>query len=631
MRNTAPGRLVFVFDFEEEIKNLPEQPGVYLMHDASDEVIYVGKAKVLKNRVTQYFRKNSNHTPKVLAMVAQVAYFEYIITDSEREALALECNLIKKYRPKYNILLKDDKQYRYIKVTINEAYPRVMIVHGTRNDGAKYYGPYMGKGTAKNTMDIIRRLFKPPTCSRKFPRDIRKGRPCLNYHINTCFAPCTGKVSKEEYRKVFFEICRFLEGKHEKLIEELTDEMKEASRTLMYEKAAACRDKINSIREIGDKQKIVNTSKHTDTDVIAAAAEGETAYIEVFFIRDGRVVGRENYRIENSRGSDKADIITDFIKQFYDGADIVPDEIISEEEPEDTELIADRLRAMKGRKVAITVPKRGEKAKLVAMVRMNAEKALSNHKLRILKEKEKSGVLETMRDMLSLEKIPNRIEAYDISNIQGADNVGAMAVFEYGRPAKRKYRSFKIKTVDGADDYASMKEVIYRRFRHGLEEEEKIAAGEMNIRDAKFLPYPDIILLDGGKGHVRAVTELMEMMDNDTPLYGMVKNDRHRTRALTGTDGEVEISPQSPVFKLITHIQDEVHDAAISYFRKLHSRIDSELDKIPGIGEKRRTALLTKYGNIEAIKNAEIEELADVESMDMRSAENVYNYFRSKR
>lgn len=620
-----------MFDFEEEIKNLPEQPGVYLMHDASDEVIYVGKAKVLKNRVTQYFRKNSNHTPKVLAMVAQVAYFEYIITDSEREALALECNLIKKYRPKYNILLKDDKQYRYIKVTINEAYPRVMIVHGTRNDGAKYYGPYMGKGTAKNTMDIIRRLFKPPTCSRKFPRDIRKGRPCLNYHINTCFAPCTGKVSKEEYRKVFFEICRFLEGKHEKLIEELTEEMKEASRTLMYEKAAACRDKINSIREIGDKQKIVNTSKHTDTDVIAAAAEGETAYIEVFFIRDGRVVGRENYRIENSRGSDKADIITDFIKQFYDGADIVPDEIISEEEPEDTELIADRLRAMKGRKVAITVPKRGEKAKLVAMVRMNAEKALSNHKLRILKEKEKSGVLETMRDMLSLEKIPNRIEAYDISNIQGADNVGAMAVFEYGRPAKRKYRSFKIKTVDGADDYASMKEVIYRRFRHGLEEEEKIAAGEMNIRDAKFLPYPDMILLDGGKGHVRAVTELMEMMDNDTPLYGMVKNDRHRTRALTGIDGEVEISPQSPVFKLITHIQDEVHDAAISYFRKLHSRIDSELDKIPGIGEKRRTALLTKYGNIEAIKNAEVEELADVESMDMRSAENVYNYFRSKR
>ena len=627
-------RGICVFDFEEEIKNLPEQPGVYLMHNSDGEIIYVGKAKVLKNRVTQYFRKNSNHTPKVLAMVAQVAYFEYIITDSEREALALECNLIKKHRPKYNILLKDDKQYRYIKVTINEPYPRVMVVHGTRNDGAKYYGPYMGKGTARNTMDIIRRLFKPPTCSRKFPRDIRKGRPCLNYHINACFAPCTGRVTKEEYRKVFFEICRFLEGKHEKLIKELTEEMKEASKALLYEKAAACRDKINSIREISDRQKIVNTSHQTDTDVIAAAAEGDIAYIEVFFIRDGRVVGRENYRIENSRGSTKADIVTDFIKQFYDGAEMIPDEIIAGEEPEDaeeTELIADRLRAMKGRKVTLTFPKRGEKDKLVAMVRMNAEKALSNHKLRILKEKEKSGVLEAMSDLLSLGKIPNRIEAYDISNIQGADNVGAMAVFEYGRPAKRKYRSFKIKTVEGADDYASMREVIYRRFRHGLDEEEAVAAGKLNIRDAKFLPYPDLILLDGGKGHVRAVTELMEMMDIDIPLYGMVKNDRHRTRALTGADGEVEVSPQSPVFKLVTHIQDEVHDTAISYFRKLHGKIDSELDKIPGIGEKRRTALLTKYGSIEAIRNAEVEELADVESMDLKAAENVYNYFRSNR
>ena len=623
--------LLEVFDFDEEIKNLPEKPGVYLMHNSADEVIYVGKAKVLKNRVTQYFRKNSSHTPKVLAMVAQVAYFEYIITDSEREALALECNLIKKYKPKYNILLKDDKQYQYIKVSINEPYPRVTAVRGMKSDGAKYYGPYMGKGTVRNTMDMIRRLFKPPTCSRRFPQDIRKGRPCLNYHINTCFAPCTGKVSREEYRKVFFEICRFLEGRHEQLIKELTDEMYEASKNQMYEKAAVCRDKINSIRELGDKQKIVNTSKQTDTDVIAAAAEGETAYIEVFFIREGRVVGREHYRIENSRGSEKTEMITDFIKQFYDGSDFVPDEIIAEEEPEDRELIEEWLHGIKKRKVALTVPKRGEKAKLVAMVRMNAEKALANHKLQVLKEKEKSGVLEAMQKLLSLDKLPNRIEAYDISNIQGTDNVGAMAVFEYGRPAKRKYRSFKIKTVEGADDYASMREIIYRRFRHGLEEEEKIAAGELNIRDAKFLPYPDLILLDGGKGHVRAVGELMEMMDNDTPMFGMVKNDRHRTRALTGADGEVEISAQSPVFKLVTHIQDEVHDAAISYFRKLHGKIVSELDKIEGIGEKRRGALLAKYGSIEKISAAEVSELAEVESMDMRSAENVYNYFRSKR
>lgn len=624
-------KVIKTFDFEEEIKNLPEQPGVYLMHNSDDEVIYVGKAKVLKNRVTQYFRKNSNHTPKVLAMVAHVAYFEYIITDSEREALALECNLIKKYRPRYNILLKDDKQYQYIKVTLNEPYPRIYSVRGMRNDGAKYYGPYMGKGTVRNTMDIIRRLFKPPTCSRRFPEDIRKGRPCLNYHINTCFAPCTGNVTKEEYRKVFFEICRFLEGKHDKLIKELTNEMFEASASMQYEKAAVCRDKINSIREISDRQKIVNTSKSTDTDVIAAAAEDSIAYMEVFFIRGGRVTGREHYRIENSRGASKAELINDFLKQFYDESECIPDEIIAEEEPEEIGLISERLRDLKGRKVTFTVPKRGEKAQLVAMVRMNAEKALSNHKLQILKEKEKSGVLEAMKDMLSLDKIPNRIEAYDISNIQGTDNVGAMAVFEYGRPAKRKYRSFKIKTVEGADDYASMKEIIYRRFRRGLEEENMVAEGKLNIRDAKFLPLPDLILLDGGKGHVRAVSELMEMMDNDTPLYGMVKNDRHRTRALTGADGEVEISAHSPVFRLITHIQDEVHDTAISYFRKLHGKLSSELDSIPGIGDKRRTALLTKYGSVEKIRAAEVDDLADTESMDMKSAENVYNYFRNKR
>lgn len=619
-----------MFDFEEEIRNLPEQPGVYLMHDKDGKVIYVGKAKVLKNRVRQYFRKNSNHTPKVLAMVAQVAYFEYIITDSEREALALECNLIKKYRPKYNILLKDDKQYPYIKVTINEPYPRLYAVRGTRNDGARYFGPYKGKGTVKNTVEIIRKLFRPPTCTRRFPEDIGKGRPCLNYHINACFAPCTGRVTKEEYRRVFFEICRFLEGRHAELIDELTAEMKEASAAMEYERAASCRDKINSIREVCDRQKINNNDRREDADVIASASEDSIAYTEVFFIRGGRVIGREHYRIENARGAEKGELIGDFIQQFYSGGDNIPDEIIAEAEPEDKELLEQWLRSMKGKKVTLTVPKRGEKTKLVSMVRMNAEKALANHKLRILKEKEKSGVLKGMQELLGLEKEPVRIEAYDISNIQGADNVAAMAVFEYGRPAKKKYRRFKIQTVEGADDYASMREVIYRRFRHGLEEEQQIAAGTLNIRDAKFLPYPDIVLLDGGKGHLAAVSELMEQMDNDTPVFGMVKNDRHRTAGLIGRDGEVEINPQSPLFRLITHIQDEVHNAAITYFRKLHSKIDSELDSIPGIGEKRRTALLTKFGSIERIRAAEVEELADTESMDMKSAESVYSYFRAR-
>ena len=618
-----------MFDFEEELKNLPEQPGVYLMHSADGTVIYVGKAKLLKNRVRQYFRKNSNHTPKVLAMVAQVAYFEYIMTDSEREALALENNLIKKYKPKYNILLKDDKQYPYIKVSINEPYPRAYMVHRMADDGAKYFGPYMGSGTVRTTLEIIRQLFRPPTCRRKFPQDIKKGRPCLNYHINRCFAPCTGQVSQEEYRRVFFEICRFLDGRHEKLIEELTEEMQEASRAMQYERAAACRDKIRSIREVMDRQKIESTTKHEDADIIAAAKSEDIAYIEVFFVRGGKVLGREHYRIEHVRDAGIREMLTDFVKQFYADCDFIPDELITETGLDDQEAIADWLRGLKGKKVTLTSPQRGEKIKLVNMVKMNAEKALSNHKLKLLKEKEKSGVLEELQRLLQLEKLPNRIEAYDISNIQGTDNVAAMAVFEYGRPAKRKYRKFKVKTVEGADDYASMREVIYRRFRHALDEEERIAAGELNIRDAKFLPYPDLILLDGGRGHLNVITELFEMMDNGTPLFGMVKNDRHRTRGLISRSGEVEISPTSPVFKLITHIQDEVHDAAISYFRKLHESITSELDKIPGIGEKRRSALLTKYGNIDKIKGAEVEDLLDTESMDLRSAEAVYAYFRS--
>ena len=620
-----------MFDFEEEINRLPLKPGVYLMRNKENEVIYVGKAKILKNRVTQYFRKNSNHTPKVLVMVSQVASFEYIITDSEREALALECNLIKKYKPKYNILLKDDKQYPYIKVSINEPYPRVMMTRKPADDGAKYFGPYMGKGTIKNTLDIIQTLFKPPTCKRRFPQDIKKGRPCLNYHINNCIAPCTGNISKEEYRKVFFEICRFLEGKYSDLVRDLTDEMMAASKNMQYERAAILRDRINSIREVVDRQKITDASHNNDTDVISVALEDNIAFVETFFIRSGKVIGREHYKIDNVRDSSENEVITDFIKQFYAECDFIPNEILTEYEPLEKELLMTWLRDLKNRKVLITTPKIGKKAKLVAMVKINAEKALSNYKLNQLKIKENSGVLEMLKEMLKLDKIPSRIEAYDISNISGSDNVAAMTVFEYGRPAKRKYRQFKIKTVDGADDYASMREVIYRRFRHGMEEEEKIADGEMNVRDAKFLPYPDLILLDGGRGHLATICELMEMIDNNTPVFGMVKNNKHRTRALVGVDGEVDISAAPPVFKLITRIQDEVHDTAISYFRKVHNKIDSELTKISGIGEKRRLALLTKYGNIDKIKEAQVDELMEVESMDQKSAENVYNYFRNKK
>lgn len=616
-----------MFDLEEELKNLPDRPGVYLMHDKEGNIIYVGKAKILKNRVRQYFRKNSNHTPKVLAMVANIAYFEYIVTDTEMEALALECNLIKQHRPKYNILLKDDKHYPYIKITINEPYPRIMKVRKINRDGAKYFGPYMGGGTLKNTLEIVQKLFKPPMCHRRFPQDIKKGRPCLNYHINTCFAPCTGKVSKEEYRRVFFDICRFLEGGHKSLINELREEMKLASKNLEFEKAASLRDKIRAIEEIEEKQKVINTDKQNDKDIIALAMGENVAFCEVFFVRLGKITGHENYKIDNTANVSGEEIITDFIKQFYaDGIDI-PDEILTQYSVEDELLISDWLKSKKNRKVLVSMPKRGEKLSLIKMANKNAQTALDNYKIKVMKEREKNTLLESMAELLSLKNPPRRIEAYDISNIQGSDNVGGMVVFENGKAAKRKYRIFKIKTFDGADDYAAMREVIYRRFRHALDEEEQISRGELEMSKAKFLPLPDLILLDGGKGHLSTIAELMEMMDLDIPIFGMVKDDRHRTKGLICKDGEVELNHMGGVFKLITHIQDEVHNTAISYHRKLHTKIESELEKINGIGEKRRNILLTIFGSVDKIKEADLQTLINTEGMDQKSARNVYDYF----
>ncbi len=617
-----------MFDLEQELKNLPQDPGVYIMHDKEGTVIYVGKAKVLKNRVRQYFQKNSNHTPKVLAMVSNIAYFEYIVTDSETEALALECTLIKKYRPKYNILLKDDKHYPYIKVTINEPYPRLVKVRKLQKDGARYYGPYVSGITLKNTLELVQKLFKPPACRRKFPDDIGKGRPCLNYHINNCFAPCTGKVSKEEYRQVYFNICHFLDGNHKELVAELTEQMNKYSREMKYEKAADLRDKIRAIRDIEEQQKVIDTDKQDNRDVIALARDASAAFCEVFFVRRGKVIGRESYKIDNTLNSSDSEILTDFIKQFYQESDFIPEEILAEYEIEDCGAITEWLRGMKKRKVTIITPKRGEKRHMVEMVKKNAEIALGNYKIHVMKEREKNTLLDSMRETLRLEKSPYRIEAYDISNIQGADNVGAMAVFENGKAAKRKYRLFKIKSFEGADDYAAMREVIYRRFRHALDEEDKIRMGELPRKDAKFLPLPDLILLDGGKGHLGVITELMDMMDCTIPVFGMVKNDRHRTRGLISSKGEIELSPASPVFKLITNIQDEVHNAAITYHRKLHGKITSELDKIKGVGEKRRKALLTTFKTIDKIKEADIDELMKVKEMDRKSAESVYNYFR---
>ena len=621
---------MFMFNIEEELKNLPDSPGVYIMHDSGDNVIYVGKAKVLKNRVRQYFQNSANHTPKVRAMVSHIAWFEYIMTDSEVEALVLECNLIKKYRPKYNILLKDDKQYPYIKVTINEPYPRIMMERKLKNDGAKYFGPYMGTNTIKNTLDIVQKIFKPPSCNRKFPQDIGKGRPCLNYHIKNCFAPCVGGVSREEYRRIFFDICSFLDGDHKGLLEALTEQMTAASKALEFEKAAALRDKIQSVRAIEEKQKIVNVDKQTDEDILACSIGDNSSFCEVFFVRSGKVVGRENYRIENTSELTKEQVLGGFVKQFYDSAMYIPKTLLLECDIEDRELIAGWLTQKAGHKVTLSIPVRGEKRRMTEMVQKNADTANENDRIRRLKNAEENHTPEALAAALNLSQTPVRIESYDISNVSGADNVASMVVFERGRAANSKYRKFKIKSFEGADDYRAMREVIYRRFRHALEEEEKIAAGQMKPEEAKFLPYPDLILLDGGVGHLNAVSELLESIEVEVPVFGMVKDDKHRTRGLVSKDGEIDLPMTGSVFRFITRIQDEVHRVAISYHRSLHRKnaVISELDKIPGIGSARRKKLLKEFGSVARIKKASLEELE--KSCGKKTGTSVYEYFHKE-
>ena len=619
-----------MFDIKEELKNLPKNPGVYIMHSADDKIIYVGKAKNLKNRVTQYFQNSKNHTPKVRAMVSHIAYFEYIITDSELEALMLECNLIKKHRPKYNILLKDDKHYPFLKITMQNDYPRMSIARKASNDGAKYFGPYTGTNTIRNTMEIIQKIFSPPVCRKKFPQDIGKGRPCLNYHIKNCFAPCTGNVSQEEYKAVFEQICKFLSGDHKELESELTDEMKKASARLDFEAAAILRDKLKAIEKLDEKQKILKGGDKTDRDIAAVASEDNIAFAEIFFVRGGKITGREAYEINNTDGMSDEEILGDFIKQFYSNAVSIPKELLLEKEIEDMELLEDMLRQKRGGAFKVYVPERGEKAKLLEMVHKNAELEIENYKIRKIRE-EKNHVLEDLKNRLSLDKLPRRIECYDISNISGADSVGVMTVFINGKKSPKDYRNFKIKTVEGADDYSSTSEVIYRRIRRAYEEEEKINSGEMLADDAKFLPLPDLIFADGGKGHVNVICETLESMDAEIPVFGLVKDDRHRTRAIVSSNGgEIELLRSSAVFALVTRIQDEVHRAAIGYFRKLHTKesFKSELDEIQGVGKKRRAALLEHFGGLTGIKNASFEELCEV--VDKKTATSVTEYFKEK-
>lgn len=601
-----------MFDIKEHLKTLPDNPGVYLMKNKSGKVIYVGKAVSLKNRVRQYFQSSRNHSDKVKSMVKNISSFEYIMTDSELEALILECNLIKKYKPKYNILLRDDKTYPYIKVTMAEDYPRVKKVRRVIKDGSKYFGPYSNVTAVNDTLDIIRDMYPIRTCNIDIDRAIKNGiRPCLNYHIKKCVGPCTGRVSKKEYMNMIDEIIMFLSGREEKLISLLEEKMKEASKNLYFEEAANYRDKINSLKEVIEKQKISNVQSDTDQDVIAMANFDEEACVQVFFIRNGKISGRESFMLEGVKDSNRSVILGSFIKQFYMSQEYIPKELIVEEEFMDMEIVEQILSSKRGSNVYIRVPQKGEKKALVMMVRKNADEYLVKFDDLNKKKYERSiGALQELADILGMDEKPERIEAYDISNIQGVDSIGTMVVYTNGVKDKKEYRRFKIKTVEGPDDYASMAEVLERRLKH-----EK---------------HPDLILLDGGKGQVSSVKGIMDLYGIEIPLWGMYKDDRHRTKGLVNGEKEIELDRTSSLYRFVANIQEEVHNYSISYHRSLRDKkmTKSALDDIKGIGPKKKKALMMKFKDIDNIKNASIEELTSVEGINKNLAEDIIAHLK---
>ncbi len=616
-----------MFDIREELKKLPDKPGVYIMKDEDEHIIYVGKAKILKNRVRQYFQESSNHSAKVLSMVKRIKSFEYIVTGTEVEALILENNLIKKHSPKYNIMLKDDKTYPYIKLTVNEMFPRIYMTRRHEKDKAKYFGPYTSSTAIKETIDIILKIWPLRRCLKKFPRDIGKGRPCLNYHIGQCLAPCRGNVSLENYNKMTDEIVDFLNGKHSDIIKNLEKEMETASENLEFEKAAEFRDKILAIKKLDERQIIENMSME-DRDVIAFARADSEALVQVFFIRGGKMTGREHFMLNNVDGISRQELMTDFVKRFYGGTPFVPKELILQEKLEDEDEILKWLSYIKGQKVLATYPQKGEKFKLVELASKNAIITLEQFGEEIKREKRRTfGALEEIKNALEVDFDLDRIESYDISNTQGVDSVGSMIVFEYGKPKRSDYRKFKIKTVFGADDYASMQEVITRRFLRYLKENSE------NEENGKFNKMPDIIFLDGGKGQISVVLDALAKLNLNVPVCGMVKDDHHRTRGLIYNNREILFSTNSEGFKLITRIQDEVHRFAIEYHRKLRQKnqVKSILEDIKGIGESRRKALIKHFGSIENIRKADVLELKEVESMNETAAEAVFNFFRGKK
>ena len=617
-----------MFDFEYHLKNLPDKPGVYLMKNSLGEVSYVGKAKILKNRVKSYFQNSKNHSEKVRVMVKNISEFEYIVTDSEMEALILECNLIKKYSPKYNILLKDDKFYPFIKITIKDDYPRVFVTRNFAKDGSKYFGPYTNGAAVYETINLIYKIFPLRTCKLAIRENGEKVRPCLNYHIKKCFGPCGGHITKEEYGKMISDIIDVLSGKETYVTKMLKDEMERAAEELEFEKAAALRDKILSIEAIVEKQKIFKTMEG-DEDFINIEQDEKDSCIQVFFSRDGKIIGREHFIFENTANEGIGEIIEEFIATFYGGTAKVPKTIFVPEINE-LELMEEYLTIKRGSKVWIKVPQKGQKKDMLEMVKNNAQITLEKFKDKYLKDKELNRVsLLELQELLSLDDWPSRIEAYDISNIQGVDSVGTMIVFEEGRAKNSDYRRFKIKTVKGANDYDSMREILTRRFNHGLDEIKAIQQRDLKLSAGKFSTFPDLIMMDGGKGQVNIALEVLKSLNIDIPVCGLVKDDKHQTRGIVYNNKELIINRGSNLMQLIRRIQDEVHRFAITYHRSLRDKrtLHSILDDIPNVGEKRRRALLMKFGSVDNIKKATIEELLDTQSINKKSAQSIYNYF----
>ena len=616
------------FNIQEELKKLPDQPGVYIMHDKTDAIIYIGKAKSLTKRVHQYFQPSHDEGIKKRQMVEHIEYFEYIITDSELEALVLECNLIKEHCPKYNTMLRDDKTYPYIKVTVGETFPRVMFSRQMKKDRSRYFGPYTSAGAVKDTIDLINKIYGLRTCNRKLPRDIGLDRACLNYHIRKCDAPCQGYITPEEYNDKVSGVLEFLNGNYTPVIKMLTEKMEQASEELEFEKAAEYRNLLSSVKQVAQKQKITNADGE-DKDIIALANDDTDAVVQVFFIRGGKLIGRDHFHVRVGTEQSEDNILNNFVKQFYSGTPFIPREIMLQKKIEDMEILEQWLSEKRGRKVIIKVPQKGMKEKLVELAKKNALLVLSQDKERIKREEGRTiGAVKEIEKLLGLSNL-NRMEAFDISNINGFETVGSMIVYEKGKPKRSDYRKFKLKTITGPDDYGSMHEVLTRRFVHGIDEKKQLSEKNLPDEVGSFNRFPDVIMMDGGKGQVNVCLEVLSELGLSIPVCGMVKDDFHRTRGLYFNNEEIPIDRHGEGFKLITRIQDEAHRFAIEYHRSLRSKsqVHSVLDDIEGIGPARRKALMRRYQSIEKIKDASVEDLAMTESMNEAAASAVYKFF----